>query len=372
MENQISVMDNINRRKFTRFDFQNDFVLETEKFQIIPDTYSRNLSQKGAQLITSKEIAVGTITCIEIPSAKLQLIAEVRWVEPEENGRFSIGVAFHELFPQTKQKISEFIEQLQEKTSQEDEGIFLSLDLELSISSFLNQYNEGMRSDSMESFPKSSIRPTSTDEKRFSIYTPSKSKSLDFSSTSFRLEDDKTIEARNELITFRKVLLLTLALIGIGSVIGYQIGLFETIAQLMSPFHEKQTEGDNQTSAITSNEMDFNEGTLEKISWKESNQSLEITFYFRETIAPEQIQISRINIDQPRELIVISNVENKLDQKNINLGNPLAGQIRLGLHENQLQSDLHIVIDVTSPDVTTVIKNQDEKSMTIQLQSVNG
>lgn len=213
MENHISDLGPINRRKFERFDFSQDLLVEGEKFQIVPDVYSKNLSQKGACITTQKPMQIGSIITAEIPSSKLHLIAEVRWVRPESENQYKMGIIFHELFPQTKQQILDLIHQLRIEPEVETDQAS-SLELERGISGYLDQYIEQIKPDPIETYPAIHRRFHSTEENSFSVYTPSKSRWLELTSTSFRLEE-KTVNVKPKSYV-RAIVVIALLAVAIG------------------------------------------------------------------------------------------------------------------------------------------------------------
>ncbi|MEZ4845892.1 MAG: hypothetical protein R2877_02685 [Bdellovibrionota bacterium] len=54
--------------------------------------------------------------------------------------------------------------------------------------------------------------------------------------------------------------------------------------------------------------------------------------------------------------------------KNIFIGHALLNQIRMGIHEENNQKDLHVVMDLTNANVTVVDTQQTAQSLTLSLQ----
>jgi len=113
----------------------------------------------------------------------------------------------------------------------------------------------------------------------------------------------------------------------------------------------------------------FSEGLVEKIEWTGASDKLQMAFTFRQEIKADQIQITKIRFDDhPRQLIKISDVEGNLGQKNTSVGHALVNQVRMGIHEENGKKNLHIVVDMTSANVSVASTKQDPKKLTIDLQ----
>jgi hypothetical protein len=202
----------INRRQFDRISFNDKFVVETENFRGVASAHSQNLSQKGALIISNQSVAKGCVISIEIPSHRLQLLGEVRWVEPMETGdEFAMGIAFYEVVPGNKRKISSLLEEAQQHAdSTSFEGKF-SFVLEQNIASFLDKHIEDLTVDETTSVPVTYRRLNILTEKSFSFYTPTRSNPGEMTSTSYRIDQmEKTVPAVST-----RTIVLGLILIGL-------------------------------------------------------------------------------------------------------------------------------------------------------------
>ena len=363
MENYISSVDLINRRKFDRFEFHDEFVIEGEKFQTIPSVASKNVSQKGAFLTLSQPMEIGSIITAELPTAKLHLIAEVRWTK-KDNEQYGIGIVFHELFPQTKQKITDLIHHIQVESKKIQQNSFSSLDFEQMVSAFLDRYIDDVRPEPVESYPTMNRRLNTPIEKSLSFYTPSKSRMMELTTSSFRIHQEKT-ESMKSKIPARKLAFLAALLATAGLYFASRNGFVENSIKQLAQKPVAETTGVPNKIAVT--EASFNEGLLEKVSWSTIASRTELTLSFRDIVTPEQVQFESIRTDQPRELVKIMNVDPKLDQKTIYSVNSMINQIRVGLHDEQGQTNLHIVMDLKNPNIQIISKSQTEKTLKLVL-----
>lgn len=364
MEN-ISELGAINRREFERFEFANPIILEGEKFQVIPDVCARNLSQRGACISTRTPLQIGSIVTAEIPSSKLHLIAEVCWVRPDSDSKYEVGVIFHELFPQTKQQISDLIHQIRiEPVVEADQAP--SLELENGIASYLDQYVEEIKPDPIETYPTIRRIPAPS-ENSFSVYTPSKSRWLELTSTSFRLENKTAITKPK--VYLRAVLLFMILAAALGLYLYMIKNTMKQVYSEIEPSASISPIGISKTIAI--NETNFEKGSLEKLSWTGDAKHFQIVLTFRDEIKSDQLEISRNNVYQISEIIKIIKVQSDFDPKSIAVMNPLVQQIRLGLHQNENQYDLHISVDLKDLNVEIANKTLANKTLTIDFKPVN-
>lgn len=365
-------IEHINRRKFERHSFEHTFVVETENFSGISSTSSLNLSQKGAHLISTTPMAQGSIVSIEVPSEKIQLMGEVCWVSPQQDKKYNVGVAFHEFFPTTKAKIANLIERIQ-TDAESVEGNSFSFELENKVSNFLNKFVEELRPDPIVSAPVSYRRLGTPTEKTLSFYTPSKPQTLEGTTTSFRIDDG----APKVKLPFRSVALVLLAFSLLFFKNTFTANLTHwltnrnapTIVALSQPATPKAT----QVTKTSDNQATFQEGLIQKIQWDASAKDrIVVTFGFSEPVSTDQFQISKINFnDQPRQLIKILNATGTLVQKNIMVSHPLLNQIRMGMHDDQGQQNLHVVMDLTNVNVSVVDTQQEAQKLTLTLQYIN-
>jgi len=360
--------ENINRRKYDRVSFEHIFVLETENFSGISSTSSVNLSQHGAQLVSKTSLTKGSVISIELPCEKILMMGEVRWVSPQPNQQFDVGVAFHEFFPSTKAKIANLIERIQTEPETAD-GKPFSFELENNVSSFLNKFVEDLRPDPIVSAPVSYRRLGTPTEKTLSFYTPSKPQTLEGTTTSFRIGEEKI----SHEFPFRSMTLalLALSLFFFKNTFTANLTLWLTQANVPVTATISKASVSKAAGTVTAqdNQAIFSDGLLEKIQWQGTTDRVEVKFNFRKPVSADQLQISKINFDDhPRQLIKISNVEGNLQQKNIMVGHSLLNQIRTGVHEENGQKNLHIVMDLTNINVSVVDTQQDAQSLTMTLK----
>ncbi|MCC7459708.1 MAG: PilZ domain-containing protein [Proteobacteria bacterium] len=359
---------NINRRRFDRFTFETTFVLESENFSGISSTSSLNLSQKGAHLISQTPLTKGSIISIEVPSEKIQLMGEVCWIGPQRDQQYDVGIAFHEFFPATKVKIANLIERIQTEP-ETAEGKAFSFELENNVSAFLNKYIEDLRPDPIVSAPVSYRRLGTPTEKTLSFYTPSKPQTLEGTTTSFRIDEEK-VKAE---MPVRSIVLALLAL----SLFFFKDTFTAHVTQALISTKASFTTAPAAPVAVKTaalavphdNQVTFVDGLIQKIQWKGASDRIEVRFDFSQDVSADQFQISKINFDDlPRQLIKISNVSGSLEQRKIMVAHSLLNQIRTGIHDDNGQKNLHIVMDLTNTNVAVVDTQQDPQSLTLLLQ----
>ena len=359
---------NINRRQHDRFAFEHVFVLETENFSGISDTSSINVSQKGAHLVSKTRLSKGSIVSIEMPSERIQLMGEVCWVDEKNAQHYDVGVTFHEFIPVTKTKIANLIQRIQTEP-ETAEGRTFSFELENKVSTFLDKYVEEVRPDPIVHAPISYRRLGTPTEKTLSFYTPSKPQTLEGTTTSFRIDEEKTSTA----LPLRAMVLSLMAL----SLFFFK----DTFSTNLTRWLTHRTAAAEATAAKLSqrktlpstsnpeNQDILLNGLIEKIQWRGAADRIQVTFEFSEPVSADQLQISKINFDDhPRQLLKISNIEGTLGQKDILVGHALLNQIRMGIHEENGQKDLHVVMDLTNANVTVVDTQQTAQSLTLTLQ----
>ncbi len=356
---------NINRRRFDRFSFQDTFVLETEKFDGISSTFSVNMSQKGAHLLSKKPYTQGAVISIEVPSQKIQMMGEVCWVGPQHNQQYNIGVAFHEFFPTTKSKIANLIDRIQ--TEPDSNGPVFSYQLEQNVSQFLDPFIEEMKPEPLVQAPVSYRRLGTPTEKTLSFFTPSRPQTLEGTTTSFRI--DEKIASRN--LPTRALLLagLALSLFFFRSVFTQSLQHWITPSVATHALTKAKPMPHHHVADPEPTEVVFQEGLIEKIQWNGSSDQLQMTFTLRNQITPAQIQTNKIIFDgHPRELIKILDVDGQLMQKNILINHALVDQVRMGMHDEQGIKNLHIVIDMTSKNISVTSTQSSPTKLTLEFQ----
>jgi hypothetical protein len=355
----------INRRKFERFSFEDTFILESEKFTGISKTSSINLSQKGAHLVCLTSFPKGSIVSIEVPSQKIQMMGEVCWISPNKDQKFDVGVTFHDFFPATKAKIANLMDQIQ--TQPDSSGPVFSFELEKDVSQFLNTFIEDVQHEHIVQAPAPHRRLGMPAEKSSTLYTPSKPFIMEGTTTPLRIHEK--IDPTN--FPLRPVLLTLLAL----SLFLFRETFTSSLVNLtsQSKYVARTTSKPKaiaQSTAIGSeiNQVSFQDGWIEKIQWFGALDKLQMTFSFRSEIQSDQVQITKISFDDhPRQLIKITNIDTVLEQKNIQVDHALVNQVRMGIHEEDGQKNLHIVVDMTSSNVSMASSKLDPKKLTINL-----
>lgn len=358
-------LDNINRRKFDRFSFKDTFVLETENFNGISSTSSINMSQKGAHLISLKPLPKGSIVSIEVPSQKIQMMGEVCWIGPEHDQKFDVGISFHDFFPTTKAKIANLIDRIQ--VEPDSSGPVFSFELEKNVSMFLDKFIEDIRPEPIVQAPVSYRRLGTPTEKSISFYTPSKPATMEGTTTSFRI--DEKIAAVD--FPLRPILLTMLAL----SLFFFRETFMMSLQNLSTQQAASTISAPAKAVAAPTpveaepTQATFQDGLIEKIEWTGTTDKLQMVFSFRTDIKSDQIQITKMNFDDhPRQLIKILDIDGKLDQKNTQIDHALVNQVRLGIHEENGHKNLHIVMDMTSSNVSVASTEQTDKNLIVRLQ----
>lgn len=358
----------INRRESDRFSFQDTFVVEPENFQAISTTSSRNMSKKGAQLLSKTPLTVGSIVAIEIPSKRIQLMGEVRWVRPDGEGSYGIGVAFHNLFPTTGAKINEWVEEIQVQSESDPEGLTFSFELEENVSSFLNQYIEAIRPEPIVTAPVSYRRLGTPTENSYSFFTPSRALTSEGTTTSFRIDQPEVAkELPLRAITLG---LLALSLFFFRETFSAHLSSWFTPKAPVTAQISSKVIVPTTSSANTNDEfVAFNEGPVEKITWSGPADRLDVKILMRADLSSTKAEATKISFNNdPRVLVKIPNMQGPVDTKNIMVGHSLINQIRMGLHSENDQKNLHIVMDMTSPNVKIASTSQTGKNLNIRLE----
>lgn len=366
----------INRRQFDRYSFQDNFVVDTENFQGISTASSKNLSRKGAQLFSEKPLTVGSIVSIEIPSKKLQLMAEIRWVRPQTDGKgFEVGISFHELFPSTGSKIANLIQEIQEiQIKSEDglEGTVFSFELEANVSKFLDTYIDAIRPEAIMMAPISYRRLGTPTENSYSFFTPSRPNISEATTHSFRIDDPhavKSFPVRAILLGMLAISLLIFRDVFISAATHWFSPKTATV--ISKPAVEAAVPSVTTTINNTATAL-FYRGPIDKIEWSGEADMIDLKITFRDEMTPAQVQVSKINFeDHPRALIKVMNQEEPIDPKSVLINHPLINQIRLGFHDEINGKNLHMVMDLTSSNVVVFSSNLTGKILNVRLKYTN-
>lgn len=366
-----------NRREFDRYSFQDTFLVEPENFQAISNTSSKNMSRKGAHLVSSTPLEIGAVVAIEIPSKRIQLMGEVRWVRPDGEGSYGIGVAFHNLFPSTGARIDEWVEEIQVQTESDPEGQTFSFELEDNVSSFLNSYIEAIKPEPIITAPVSYRRLGTPMENSYSFFTPSRPLASEGTTTSFRIDEPKV--AREIPVRAISLSLLALSLFFFRTPFANHLS-----AWLKTPSTKVSATTATAPTVVSSSKViipssspvnandefvTFNEGPIEKMSWSGQADRFEIKINFRADMTNTIAAVSKINFDERnRVLVVVPNMEGPVDTKPIMVGHSLINQIRLGLHSDAGSQKLHIVMDMTSQNVKIASQAQTGQTLTLRLE----
>lgn len=88
------------------------------------------------------------------------------------------------------------------------------------------------------------------------------------------------------------------------------------------------------------------------ITWDESAAGTVVTFWGNGAFLPERIVRFRIDGDRPRELIKLRGIDLPFPETVLEARTPEVTQVRTGFHPQERINELHVVLDLPSPDVT--------------------
>jgi len=106
---------------------------------------------------------------------------------------------------------------------------------------------------------------------------------------------------------------------------------------------------------------------IDRITYEQSIGGTEIVLWGNGAMRPERFVHSQIG-SPPRELIRITGIAKPFPQVRIPVGTGEVKQVRIGYHESAKGNELHVVIDLASPNVRVTRVDPDGQRLRIHLQ----
>ena len=86
------------------------------------------------------------------------------------------------------------------------------------------------------------------------------------------------------------------------------------------------------------------------VIWEGAGEELVVTVFLDGVIEEWNYSVSRLETPPPRALVRIQGIERPFARSAIPVGNELVERIRLGFHPGARESELHLVLDLATPD----------------------
>jgi hypothetical protein len=87
------------------------------------------------------------------------------------------------------------------------------------------------------------------------------------------------------------------------------------------------------------------------ITWDEQATGTVVTFWGNGEFLPERVSRFRVAGGQPREVVKLRGIDLPFPQTVLDLGTPEVMRVRTGFHPQEPVNELHVVLDLTGPDV---------------------
>ncbi len=87
------------------------------------------------------------------------------------------------------------------------------------------------------------------------------------------------------------------------------------------------------------------------ITWQSRGGETEVVVATNGSVRADDVESVRLEKPEPRELIKVKGVRQAFNPTKLEAKTPELRQIRVGFHEDGAQGQLHIVLDLASPDV---------------------
>ncbi|HUF79124.1 MAG TPA: hypothetical protein VMR44_09435, partial [Thermoanaerobaculia bacterium] len=90
------------------------------------------------------------------------------------------------------------------------------------------------------------------------------------------------------------------------------------------------------------------------VIWEPAGEELTVTVFLDGTIGERDYSVVRLQVPPPRVLVRIPGVERPFPRSAIPVGTDLVEGIRLGFHPDRRESELHLVLDLATPEAGVV------------------
>jgi len=103
------------------------------------------------------------------------------------------------------------------------------------------------------------------------------------------------------------------------------------------------------------------------ITWQARGGETEVAIATNGSVAAADVESTRLEKPEPRELIKLKGVRQAFNPTKLEARTPELRQIRVGFHEDGAQGQLHIVLDLASPDVRVLSVRQEGVVVRVRL-----
>lgn len=90
------------------------------------------------------------------------------------------------------------------------------------------------------------------------------------------------------------------------------------------------------------------------VIWEERGDEVVVTVFLDGVLEEWDYTVSRLGVPPPRALVVLQGVEEPFPRTEIPVGTELVERIRIGFHPERPQSELHLVLDLATPEADLV------------------
>jgi hypothetical protein len=102
-----------------------------------------------------------------------------------------------------------------------------------------------------------------------------------------------------------------------------------------------------------------------RITWREQNGAIAVVVHLDGGLSEESYEVTRVRGGAPREVVKVVGIREPFLPRVIEVGDSRIQQIRTGLHQTEGRSELHIVVDLTSPEIAVKRTRIREKTLVV-------
>jgi hypothetical protein len=89
---------------------------------------------------------------------------------------------------------------------------------------------------------------------------------------------------------------------------------------------------------------------VNRITWREQNGATAVVLHLDGGLSEESYEVTRVRGGAPREVVKVIGIREPFQPRVLEVGDSRIQQIRTGLHQTERGSELHIVVDLASPE----------------------